>query len=181
MVIGRRVSRRKGQQLVALPPELRERLGIIPGQWVYFHLGRKNEVVLSTSPARAGGKPPTASLEAEVAELRARLAQREKQLAETAPAARRQAWLDLAMGKLAVELRGVPVLGAINDRLRRIEAELGIRRGPWRYRAKRARPASAAGSGSDPVPSPSSSPDVALSEGEALAPGPSVPGQPIEA
>jgi len=140
MVIGRRITKRKGQQLVALPPELRERLGVIPGQWLYFHLGRKGEVVISTSAARAGGKPPTAGLEEELAQVRARLALREKQLAESAPAARRQAWLDLAMGKLAIELRGLPVLGAMNDRLRRIEDQLGIRRGPWTYRAQRRRP-----------------------------------------
>lgn len=37
-------------------------------------------------------------------------------------------------------LKGYPALDAINDRLRDIEAQLGIRRAPWRYRAKRGGP-----------------------------------------
>lgn len=75
MVIGRRVGKRKGQHLVALSPEVRARLGVIPGQWLYFHLGRKGEVVLSTSPARAGGKPPTAGLEEQLATAQAVVAE----------------------------------------------------------------------------------------------------------
>jgi hypothetical protein len=137
MVIGRRVSKRKGQQLVALPPELRERLGVIPGQWLYFHLGRKGEAVLSTSPARAGGKPPTASLEADLERARARIDQLQRKLVAQ-PAALFTEWATQhAMRRLGVQLSGLPVVEAINDRLRRLEDQLGIRRGPWTYRAKR--------------------------------------------
>jgi len=140
MVIGRRVSKRKGQQLVALPPELRARMGVIPGQWLYFHLGRKVEVVLSTSPARAGGQPPTASLETALTHARARTALLERQLANVYPAALRQARNEFLHHKLGVELAKLPVVEAINDRLRRLEDQLGVRRGPWLHRAKRARP-----------------------------------------
>jgi len=80
MVIGRRVARRKGQQLIALAPEVRARLGVIPGQWLYFHLGRKGEVVLSTSPARAGGQPPTAALENDLRAAREQIAHLEARL-----------------------------------------------------------------------------------------------------
>jgi len=140
MVIGRRVSRRKGQRVVALPPEVRERLGVLAGQWLYFHLGRKGEVVVSTSPARAGGKPPTAGLEEELTLARARIDELERERLEAPRAARRAVWFELALQKLSLELKGLPVLDAINDRLRDIEAQLGIRRGPWSYRAKRGRP-----------------------------------------
>jgi len=140
MVIGRRITKRKGQQLVALPPDVRARLGVIPGQWLYFHLGRKGEVVVSTSPARAGGKPPTAALEGELARARARLAELERKLAGDVEAARGAAWMAVALKRLRVELKGLPVLDAINNRLRAIEAQLGIRRGPWTYRPKRGAP-----------------------------------------
>lgn len=137
MVIGRRVSKRKGQQLVALPPELRARMGVIPGQWLYFHLGRKGEVVLSTSPARAGGQPPTASLETALTHARARIALLERQLTNVYPAALRQARNEYLHHKLGVELAKLPVVEAINDRLRRLEDKLGVRRAPWTYRTKR--------------------------------------------
>ncbi len=136
MVIGRRITKRKGQQLIALPPDVRERLGVIPGQWLYFHLGRKGEVVVSTSPARAGGKPPTAALEEELTRARARIADVERKRAGDVEAARGAAWMAVALKRLRVELKGLPVLDAINDRLRAIEAQLGIRRGPWTYRPK---------------------------------------------
>jgi len=139
MVIGRRVSRRKGQRVVALPPEVRERLGVLAGQWLYFHLGRKAEVVVSTSPARAGGKPPTAGLEEELTLARARIEELERERLELPRAARRAAWFELALQNIRLELKGLPVLDAINNRLRDIEAQLGIRRGPWTYRPKRGR------------------------------------------
>src|SRR6266508_1748191 len=132
MVIGRRITKRKGQQLIALPPDVRERLGVIPGQWLYFHLGRKGEVVVSTSPARAGGKPPTAALEEELTRARARIADVERKRAGDVEAARGAAWMAVALKRLRVELKGLPVLDAINDRLRAIEAQLGIRRGEGR-------------------------------------------------
>jgi hypothetical protein len=140
MVFGRRITKRKGQQLVALPPEVRTRMEVIPGQWLYFHLGRKGEVVLSTSPARAGGQPPTATLEVALSKARARIDELERKLAGGFEAARRDVWNELAASRFRVQLKGVPALDAINDRLRRIEDQLAIRRGPWSYRAKRAAP-----------------------------------------
>jgi hypothetical protein len=180
MVIGRRVARRKGQQLIALPPDVRARMGVIPGQWLYFHLGRKGEVVLSTSPARAGGKPPTAALEEELTRARARIDELERKLAGGFEAARHDAWHELAAARFRVELKGLPILDAINDRLRRIEDALGQRRGPWSYRAKRAGRPTETAPGPDTYPPPDPSPSPAVSEGEALAPGPSVTGQPQE-
>ncbi len=129
MVLGRRVAKRKGQQLIALPPEVRARLGVIPGQWLYFHLGRKGEVVVSTSPARAGGKPPTADLEEQLSRALARIGLLEAKLAEAPETARREAWHDMAGQRLRLTLTDLPVLGVVNDRLRRIEDRLGIRGG----------------------------------------------------
>lgn len=140
MVIGRRIARRKGQHVVALPPEVRDRLEVIPGQWLYFHLGRKGEVVISPNVVRPGGQPPTASLEEALARERAKNARLTAQLAEVAPAARNRAWHELAAKKFSLQMKGLPVLDSINERLRRLEDQLGVRRGPWSYRVTRARP-----------------------------------------
>lgn len=137
MVIGRRVARRKGQQLVALPPEVRDRLGVIPGQWLYFHLGRKGECVISTSPHRAGGQPPTASLERDLQAARARVAYLEKRIEGGSLATLREG---AAQGVLQA-LRAMDYPGGtlfeIGRALDDIRAALGL--SPRRRRARRVR------------------------------------------
>ena len=180
MVVSRHVVQRGGQTLVSIPKEVRKRLGLRPRALVYWHLTRGGEAILSPKPVRKGGRPPDVRLQDE---LTAALAENDRlrgELRELPGKIQAQAWRHRAMQHLAVELNGLPVLEVMNERLGRIEAELGVRRGPWKYRAKRARPRTEVVPGPDQLPSPSPSPDVALSEGEALAPGPSVPGQPIE-
>lgn len=139
MVFGRRITRRKGQQLVALPPEVRDRLGVIPGQWLYFHLGRKGECVISTSPARAGGQPPTASLERDLQAARERVAYLEKRIEGGSLATLREG---AAQGVLqALKAMDYPggTLFEIGRTLDDIRAALGLT--PRLRRARRAREA----------------------------------------
>ena len=72
--------------------------------------------------------------------------------------------------KIHLQLKGVPALDAINERLRRIEDALGTRRGPWRYKVKRGTP-------TGPIPAPASEEkkeagDVPVASAEAARAGP---------
>lgn len=53
-----RHARRVGHSIVlAVPARVREHLGLEAGAPVYFHLVRGQEVVISMTPIRAGGRP----------------------------------------------------------------------------------------------------------------------------
>jgi len=57
MRIARHVVARKKQQLVALPAEVRRHLGLLPGAMVWWHVGRKGMVALTTSGRVRAGRP----------------------------------------------------------------------------------------------------------------------------
>jgi hypothetical protein len=56
MRIARHVVARKDQQLVALPAQVRQHLGLVPGEMVWWHIGRKGHVALSVSGRVRGGR-----------------------------------------------------------------------------------------------------------------------------
>ncbi len=77
MRIARHVVARKTQQLVALPAEVRRHLGLVPGAMVWWHIGRRKVVSLTTTGRTRAGRPtldedcPTcAKLRAELERLR---------------------------------------------------------------------------------------------------------------
>jgi hypothetical protein len=75
----RRVFRLHRSLVVAIPPHMREHLGVDRGQPLYWHKVRGAEAVLSMKPERKGGRPEGLQLEHELAVARreiARLRQR---------------------------------------------------------------------------------------------------------
>lgn len=77
MRIARHVVTRKTQWLVALPSEVRHRLGLTPGVMVWWHVGKKRQATLTVSGRVRAGRPaidedcPTcAKLRAELDRLR---------------------------------------------------------------------------------------------------------------
>jgi len=128
MPIPRKVVKQKAQLLVAIPPELRKKIGVTAGTTLYWHEHRLGEAVITRNPQRRGGKAPDpmksaaiAALEAEVNRLNARL---ERQRASLWNEWNTQA----ALKRMHLELKGYPALDAINDRLRHIEDILGAPR-----------------------------------------------------
>lgn len=57
MKIERHVVARKNQFLVALPAEVRDHLSLVPAAKVYWHVGRKGQVILTVSGRSRGGRP----------------------------------------------------------------------------------------------------------------------------
>lgn len=166
--------------VVALPPRVREHLGVHIGDAVHWHLVRGQEAVLSVKAERVGGRPEglalTRQLEAartEIERLRRRLAVRPlRVLHEGVGVGVHQAMESL----FPVEDR----LRAIEEALEDLRARLPFRR---RYaRGPSSRPDAAASSprpvDAIPLPDPSSSPVV--SAGEAGTPGVQPPGAPPE-
>ena len=159
MVVSRHVVQRGGQTLVSIPKEVRKRLGLRPRALVYWHLTRGGEAILSPKPVRKGGRPADVRIQDE---LTAALAENERlqgQLRELPGKIQAQAWRHRAMQHLAVELNGLPVLDAINDRLRNIQAHLGTRLRPMHTQAKRRSARTEAVPGPDDYPDPSARPD----------------------
>jgi hypothetical protein len=134
MVIARRVVKQKAQLLIAIPPEYRRQLRAAPGAVLYWHPHRDGEAVVSVKHARKGGKAPHPVKSAAVAALEAEVTRLEKRLEQQ----RSSIWNEYAsqeyMRRLHIELKGIPELTVINDRLRRIEEQLGMR---WPLRLRR--------------------------------------------
>jgi len=124
MVIPRTVLRRKTQYLVALPREIRDALKLQGGSVVYWHAWRDGEVVLTPRATRKGGKPPRVDLQRELKAAHAQIDVLNRQLEELPHRARNQAWFELAQKELKLQLTGLPVIGAIHNRLAAIEALL---------------------------------------------------------
>jgi hypothetical protein len=137
----RHVVARKDQHLVALPAEVRRHLSLAKGVRVWWHIGRKGAVSLSTMERPPSGRWSTAEACESCARYRAEIERVQRKLSEQAPAARRHAWFEMAQQKLRLELTGLPVMGALNDRLRRIEERLDrlVGRAPY-LRRERAQP-----------------------------------------
>jgi len=57
MKIDRRVVDRKRQLLVPIPPEARDHLGLVGGARVWWHVGTKGRLTLTTTGRTRGGRP----------------------------------------------------------------------------------------------------------------------------
>jgi hypothetical protein len=137
----RHVVARKDQMLVALPAEVRRHLSLAKGAQVWWHITRKGDVSLTASPRGPSGRPSPAQVCESCGRYRAEIERVQRKLSEQEPAARRRAWFEMAQQKLRLELTGLPVMGALNDRLRRIEEQLArlVGRAPY-MRSQRAHP-----------------------------------------
>lgn len=165
MRIQRHVVARKDQYLVALPAQVRHHLSVVASAAVFWHVVRKGEATLTVSGRTRAGRPrldadcsSCAKYRDEIERLRALLR------ASTVPTyneAVRDGWAQ-AMRYYA-RLDGD--LHALAEKIDRLAATVAA---GVRVRARRPTKAPA----SAPPPSP------VLSEGEAVTPGPSVPGDP---
>jgi len=138
MRIDRRVVRRKDQYLVAIPAQVRHQLGLVAGARVWWHTGQKAMVALTTSGRIQKGRirldadcTSCVGYRRELAQLRAKLQAQPQRI-------RNEVWMQHALKRLSVELRGYPALDAINRRLGDIEAHLAGLPFPRRRRAARA-------------------------------------------
>jgi hypothetical protein len=124
MRIDRRVVRRKDQYLIPIPAEIRHQLGLVAGARIWWHTGQKGMAAVTNTGRVVRGRlkldadcPSCAGYRKEIASLRAKL-----------PAQRQSAWTDAwrhyAMKELSVNLKGLPVIEAINERLRDIQDRL---------------------------------------------------------
>jgi len=141
MRIDRRVMRRKDQYLLTMPAEIRHHLGVVAGARVWWHTGQKGMAAVTNTGRVVRGRlkldadcPSCQHYRQEITALRAKL-----------PAQRQSAWQDAwrhyVLKKLSVEMKGLPVIESINNRLRGIEyrmEELAGRRPPARPRRGRA-------------------------------------------
>lgn len=125
--------------VVAVPKRVRDHLGVKHAHHLHWHVAGPKEVVLSPNAQRVGGRPSGLALSDELDAARRRIVQLEAQLKAQPAAVLAEARMQEWMRRLRLEVKGLPVLDAINDRLRRLEDQLGVRRGPWTYRAKRGR------------------------------------------
>ena len=76
----RRCRRRGNSWVIAIPYTIRDHLGVRSGGDLYWHLGPKGSVVLATSKVRAGGKPPGARLDKDLAAAQHTIAKLHRQL-----------------------------------------------------------------------------------------------------
>lgn len=135
----RHVVQRSKQLLVPVPPQVRDHLGLVGTAEVFWHVVRKGEVSLTVTGYRSRGRPMRGADCPSCAAYRVKVGELQKRLQAAPESALRRFRMQEWLTRLRLELRGLPILEAINDRLRRIEDQLGTRRGPWDYRAKRRR------------------------------------------
>lgn len=133
----RRVYRLGHSWVLSLPHWARRRLECLAGGAVYLHDEGRDEFVLSPVPVRVGGRPSTIKLQQDLAAAKRLIAELQEQRQVNREAIWNEFRQSEVMRQLRIELKGVPAVEAINNRLRRIEDLLGTRRGPWSYRAKR--------------------------------------------
>jgi antitoxin component of MazEF toxin-antitoxin module len=126
--------------VVAVPPRVRAHLGLKHAGHLYWHLKGPKEVILTPHPQRVGGKPAGQELAPALDAARRRIVELEAKLAAQPEATLRKFRMQEWLTRFRLEVSGLPEFTAINDRLRRIEDQLGTRRGPWSYRVTRARP-----------------------------------------
>jgi hypothetical protein len=149
----RRMRRVGNSWVVPVSLSVRHHLKVTHARDLYWHLAGPREAVLTPHPQRVGGKPAGVGLEkdleaarAEIARLRERLRARPLRVFNEGA----------SMGASAVLRQTVPIegaLGAINERLDRIEDALA--RMPWARRGRRARaPASGRAGGVEVVVAP---------------------------
>ena len=167
MRIERHVVARRKQHLVALPAQVRHHLSLVAGAAVFWHVVRKGEATLTVSGRTRAGRPrddadcpACAKYRDEIERLRAQL---RASSVPTYNEAVRDGWAQ-AM-RHYTRLDGDVQAVHVEVRALRAEIASGVR-----VRARR-----------PSIPSPSASPPSPVaSEGEAVTPGPSVPGDPQE-
>lgn len=137
MRIARHVVERSKQLLVPIPRQVRDHLGLVGTAEVWWHVVRKGEVALTVTGRRSRGRPMEGADCTACAGYRDEIARLQQRLQAAPERSLRQFRMQEWLSRLRLELRGMPVLDTINERLRRIEDQLGSRQGPWRYRAKR--------------------------------------------
>lgn len=139
MRVARHVVERSRQLLVPVPPLVRDHLGLVGTTEVWWHIVKKGEAALTVTGYRARGRQLRNAECPSCAAYRVKVEELQKRLRSAPERAMRQFRMQEWLTRFRLELRGLPVLEAINDRLRRLEDQLGVRRGPWAYRAKRGR------------------------------------------
>jgi len=149
----RRMRRVGNSWVVPVSLRVREHLKVTHARDLYWHLAGPREAVLTPHPQRVGGKPAGVGFEKDLEAARAEIARlREKLRARPLRVFNEGA----SMGASAVLRQTVPIegaLGAINERLDRIEDALA--RMPWARRGRRSRaPASPSGRGVEVVDAP---------------------------
>lgn len=197
---GHWIRKRRGTWIIAVPPEARDMLRVSHRMKLYWQPRRTGEVVLARTAKPKEGRLPTRQLARELAQARQEIAairQRdatrdrgmyaegfahgylqayERLMAPDGPSAERGrrrsmyrwAYPDAAYLTDPKQLapRPAPSRPRVNARTRRAKRDAEAwRRGVEVHTL-------------DHYPEPSPSPDVAGSEGEAVTPGPSVPGHP---
>lgn len=179
MPIPRKPYKHGDSHVVALPREVRDQLNVEPGDHLYFHLVRGGEVVLAATSVREGGRPEGLKLRAQLARAKQRITELEEKVRASWEAAWNEFRTQEAARVLKLQVSGLPVLDAINGRLRDIEAQLGIRRGPWHYRPKRGTPRAETVRGPDSYPGPSARPESSAQvHEEGAAPARPIPDPP---
>jgi hypothetical protein len=166
--------------VIAVPQRVRDHLGVKHARHLHWHLAGPKEVVLSPHAQRVGGKPPGLDIADDLDAAKRRIIQLEAQLKAQPAAVLAEARMQEWMRRLRLEVRGLPAIEAINERLRRIEDQLGTRRGPWSYRVKRGSPRPDVVRGPDHYPAPDPSPSPTASEPGADTSDAQRPGVPLE-
>jgi len=133
----RRMRRVGNSWVVPVSLAVRRHLKVTHARDLYWHLAGPREAVLTPHPQRVGGKPAGVGLAKDLEAARAEIARlREKLAARPLRVFNEGA----SMGASAVLRQTVPIegaLGAINERLDRMEEALA--RMPWARRARRQR------------------------------------------
>lgn len=133
----RRMRRVGTSWVIPVSLAVRDHLKLKHATDLYWHLAGPREAVLTPHPQRIGGKPAGAGLVKELAAARAEI---ERLRAKLNARPVRVFNEGASMGAAAVLRQTVPIegaLGAINERLDRIEAALA--RMPWARRPRRER------------------------------------------
>jgi antitoxin component of MazEF toxin-antitoxin module len=166
--------------VVALPPRVREHLGILAGDSVHWHLVRGKEAVLSTKAQREGGRPEGLALTRQLEATRTELERLRRRVA-----ARPLRVMHEGVG-IGVH-QAMESLFPVEDRLRAIEEALEDLRArlPFRRRYPRApaprsgeSPVAAGSVDAIPLSDPPSTPEVV--DGGADTSGAEPPGVPRE-
>ncbi len=143
MRIARHVVARKDQWLVALPAQLRARLGLTPGAMVWWHIGKKRQATLTVSGRVRAGRPAIDEDCPTCAKLRAEVDRQRRQLGEGDAASAGQyfkagymrALGDVGNVKYDVEL----ALTLLKELLTRVPLRGAAREAPAKHGPRRAR------------------------------------------
>ena len=71
---GHWIRKRRGTWIIAVPPEVRDMLGVAHRVRLYWSVARRGEAILATSRKRQEGRPPIRKLAQELASARAEIA-----------------------------------------------------------------------------------------------------------